>query len=146
MAFNIQLLFYVAVVIILFSLLFSFTVYNIFLYYYFSFSCILFLFCILTEGSVCFICMCWKLILSKSLFTSTGEPGKLIRERYRTASQVVQNQVRSFSILTVDICMSRAMNFNIVNVVYYALFLFLVFIIVFFDHLSIGLHIKLIIV
>ncbi|KAL9323246.1 hypothetical protein ACSQ67_011299 [Phaseolus vulgaris] len=25
-----------------------------------------------------------------------GEPGKLIRERYRTASQVVQNQVRSF--------------------------------------------------
>lgn len=32
-----------------------------------------------------------------------GEPGKLIRERYRTASQVVQNQVRSFSILTVDI-------------------------------------------
>ena len=99
--------------------------------------------------------MCWKLILSKSLFTSTGEPGKLIRERYRTASQVVQNQVRSFSILTVDICMSRAMNFNIVIVVYYALFLFLVyyalflflvFIIVFFHHLSIGLHIKLIIV
>ncbi|TXG69491.1 hypothetical protein EZV62_004426 [Acer yangbiense] len=32
-----------------------------------------------------------------------GEPGKLIRERYRTASQVVQNQVRSFSILTVGI-------------------------------------------
>lgn len=26
-----------------------------------------------------------------------GEPGKLIRERYRTASQVVQNQVRSFT-------------------------------------------------
>ena len=35
----------------------------------------------------------------------TGEPGKLIRERYRTASQVVQNQVRSFTTLTVGICM-----------------------------------------
>ncbi|KAJ6945411.1 ribulose bisphosphate carboxylase/oxygenase activase [Populus alba x Populus x berolinensis] len=29
-----------------------------------------------------------------------GEPGRLIRERYRTASQVVQNQVRSFTTLT----------------------------------------------
>ncbi|KAI5414277.1 hypothetical protein KIW84_058421 [Lathyrus oleraceus] len=27
---------------------------------------------------------------------NAGEPGRLIRERYRTASQVVQNQVRSF--------------------------------------------------
>lgn len=32
-----------------------------------------------------------------------GEPGRLIRERYRTASQVVQNQVRSFTTLTVGI-------------------------------------------
>ncbi|KAK6268345.1 hypothetical protein QUC31_012505 [Theobroma cacao] len=32
-----------------------------------------------------------------------GEPGKLIRERYRTASQVVQNQVRSFTTLILDI-------------------------------------------
>ncbi|KAB1214471.1 Ribulose bisphosphate carboxylase/oxygenase activase, chloroplastic [Morella rubra] len=32
-----------------------------------------------------------------------GEPGKLIRDRYRTASQVVQNQVRSFTTSTVDI-------------------------------------------
>lgn len=32
-----------------------------------------------------------------------GEPGKLIRERYRTASQVVQNQVKSFTTFTVDI-------------------------------------------
>ncbi|KAF4402935.1 hypothetical protein G4B88_010387 [Cannabis sativa] len=29
-----------------------------------------------------------------------GEPGKLIRERYRAASQVVQNQVRSFTTFT----------------------------------------------
>ncbi|KAG8494623.1 hypothetical protein CXB51_012029 [Gossypium anomalum] len=36
-----------------------------------------------------------------------GEPGKLIRERYRTASQVVQNQVRSFTTLILRICMSR---------------------------------------
>ncbi|TQD82862.1 hypothetical protein C1H46_031574 [Malus baccata] len=32
-----------------------------------------------------------------------GEPGKLIRERYRTASQVVQNQVRSSTTFTVNI-------------------------------------------
>ncbi|PPS02884.1 hypothetical protein GOBAR_AA17776 [Gossypium barbadense] len=32
-----------------------------------------------------------------------GEPGKLIRERYRTASQVVQNQVRSFTTLILRI-------------------------------------------
>ncbi|GMN48081.1 hypothetical protein TIFTF001_017254 [Ficus carica] len=32
-----------------------------------------------------------------------GEPGKLIRERYRTASQVVQNQVRSFTTFTTPI-------------------------------------------
>ncbi|KAJ4837573.1 hypothetical protein Tsubulata_014329 [Turnera subulata] len=32
-----------------------------------------------------------------------GEPGKLIRERYRTASQVVKNQVRSFTTLTVEL-------------------------------------------
>ncbi|KAK6268346.1 hypothetical protein QUC31_012506 [Theobroma cacao] len=41
-----------------------------------------------------------------------GEPGKLIRERYRTASQVVQNQVRSFTTLIFDICMSGFMKFN----------------------------------
>ncbi|WRX26079.1 hypothetical protein QQP08_018566 [Theobroma cacao] len=41
-----------------------------------------------------------------------GEPGKLIRERYRTASQVVQNQVRSFTTLILDICMSGFMKFN----------------------------------
>ncbi|KAL7179794.1 hypothetical protein ACSBR1_043072 [Camellia fascicularis] len=32
-----------------------------------------------------------------------GEPGKLIRERYRTASQVVQNQVRSSITFTIHI-------------------------------------------
>uniref|UniRef100_A0A7N2N7D6 Ribulose bisphosphate carboxylase/oxygenase activase, chloroplastic n=1 Tax=Quercus lobata TaxID=97700 RepID=A0A7N2N7D6_QUELO len=36
-----------------------------------------------------------------------GEPGRLIRERYRAASQVVQNQVRSFATFTVDICKWR---------------------------------------
>ncbi|WRX26038.1 hypothetical protein QQP08_018525 [Theobroma cacao] len=41
-----------------------------------------------------------------------GEPGKLIREPYRTASQVVQNQVRSFTTLILDICMSGFMKFN----------------------------------
>ncbi|KAK6284228.1 hypothetical protein POUND7_003180 [Theobroma cacao] len=41
-----------------------------------------------------------------------GEPGKLIRERYRTASQVVHNQVRSFTTLILDICMSGFMKFN----------------------------------
>lgn len=40
------------------------------------------------------------------LISFAGEPGKLIRERYRTASQVVQNQVRSFITFTVNICMS----------------------------------------
>lgn len=32
-----------------------------------------------------------------------GEPGKLIRERYRAASQVVQNHVRSFFSFNIDI-------------------------------------------
>ena len=53
-----------------------------------------------------------KLTLFEICFQLTGEPGRLIRERYRTASQVVQNQVRSFATFTVDICMSRAMNLN----------------------------------
>ena len=53
-----------------------------------------------------------KLTRFEICFQLTGEPGRLIRERYRTASQVVQNQVRSFATFTVDICMSRAMKLN----------------------------------
>ncbi|GAU31859.1 hypothetical protein TSUD_114690 [Trifolium subterraneum] len=33
---------------------------------------------------------------------NAGEPGRLIRERYRTASQVVQNQVRSFKLFSMS--------------------------------------------
>lgn len=44
--------------------------------------------------------------------STAGEPGKLIRERYRTASQVVQNQVRSSTTFTVNICMSGIMQLN----------------------------------
>jgi hypothetical protein len=35
---------------------------------------------------------CLLLISCSDLFA--GEPGRLIRDRYRTASQVIQNQVR----------------------------------------------------
>lgn len=37
---------------------------------------------------------CNFLVKLIGFFICIGEPGKLIRERYRTASQVVQNQVR----------------------------------------------------
>lgn len=47
--------------------------------------------------------MCYLLIFL-FIFPLTGEPGKLIRERYRTASQVVQNQVRSFIAFITGIC------------------------------------------
>ncbi|KAG5523181.1 hypothetical protein RHGRI_035110 [Rhododendron griersonianum] len=40
-----------------------------------------------------------------------GEPGKLIRDRYRTASQVVQNKVRSSTTFNIDICMSLVVQF-----------------------------------
>nr|GME18728.1 ribulose bisphosphate carboxylase/oxygenase activase, chloroplastic isoform X1 [Ipomoea batatas] len=43
-----------------------------------------------------------------------GEPGKLIRERYRTASQVVQNQVRSLNTFTTGICMSRVVLLRVI--------------------------------
>ena len=53
-----------------------------------------------------------KLTPFEIYFQLIGEPGRLIRERYRAASQVVQNQVRSFATFTVDICMSRTMKLN----------------------------------
>jgi hypothetical protein len=38
------------------------------------------------------VAACWLLRYFCALFA--GEPGRLIRDRYRTASQVIQNQVR----------------------------------------------------
>ncbi|KAK9102915.1 hypothetical protein Sjap_020169 [Stephania japonica] len=45
-----------------------------------------------------------------------GEPGKLIRERYRAASQVVQNQVRSLLTFISDVCRSWVVQNGIVLV------------------------------
>ncbi|KAH1219598.1 Ribulose bisphosphate carboxylase/oxygenase activase, chloroplastic [Glycine max] len=42
-----------------------------------------------------------------------GEPGKLIRERYRTASQVVQNQVRSFKVFNNIPCFMEIEPYNL---------------------------------